>query len=175
LANNKLARKTQSVLKEMWQEAYERGERLSFAIVSSSMSPMIEVGDVVVIDRLDHSRVRIGDVVAFNKDQYVVVHRIIGKSWANQQLSYHQRGDASISSGKIAAQDLIGRVSVVKKEGRAICLGSRRHIISNRIFAWRLLVLDNLVRIQPSRLGVVLHQALRTPWKMCRSLLFWRL
>ena len=43
------------------------------------------------------------------------------------------------------------------------------------IIGWRLLVLDNLGRMRPGRLGIVLYQALRPLWKICRSLLFWRL
>lgn len=136
---------------------------------------MIEVGDVVMVGRADHSRVRIGDVLAFQDGQNVVVHRVIGKSWSNQQLSFHHRGDAGTSSGKIAAQNVIGRAIVVTKEGREIRLDSGRHIIGNRILGWRLRVLDNLDRIRPSRFGIILHQALRPLWKMCRSLLFWRL
>jgi len=78
LAANKLDCKAQCILGEMWQEACERGGSLSFKVVSGSMSPMIEVGDVVTVGRADHSRVRIGDVVAFQDGQNVVVHRV---SW----------------------------------------------------------------------------------------------
>lgn len=175
LIANKIDYRAQSILREMWQEAYEKGGDLSFKVVSGSMSPMIEVGDVVTIGRVNHTRVRIGDIVAFLDDQNVVVHRIIGKSRSNQQLSFYHRGDTSASSGKIIAQNLIGRVLIVEKKGYKIRLDSRRHIMCSRVLGWRLLVLENLGRMCPSRLGTVLYQALRLPWKICRSLLFWRL
>ena len=175
LIANKVNCKAQGILREMWQEAYEKGGNLSFKVVSGSMSPMIEVGDVVTIGRTDHCGVRIGDIVAFVDNQNVVVHRIIGKSRSNQQLSFYHRGDSGASSGKIIAQNLIGRVLLVEKKGHKIRLDSRRHIMCNRVLGWRLLVLDNLGRMRPGRLGIVLYQALRPLWKICRSLLFWRL
>lgn len=172
---DKLSPKAQYFLTEMWQEAWERGRNLSFKVVSGSMRPMIEVGDVVKVSRTEPSGVRIGDIVAFKDGQNVVVHRVIGKTWANQQFSFRHRGDSGASSVRIPAQNLIGRVTVIEKEGHEIRLDSRRHIMSNRILGWRLRLVDSLGRMRPSLLRIILHQALRPPWKLCRSLLLWRL
>ena len=168
--------KTQSILGEMWQEAYERGRSLSFKIISGSMSSVIEVGNVVRVSRVEPSRVRIGDIVAFKKDdQNVVVHRIIGKSLSDARLTFREIGDAGGPSGKIAAQDIIGRVTVIEKDGHEIRLDSRRHIISNCTLGWRLRLADALGRMQHRHISLVIHLVLRTIWRLCRQLVFRRL
>jgi len=161
LTANMLGCKTQSILGEMWQEACEKGRNLRFKIVSGGMSPVIEVGNIVRVSRAKPSRIRIGDVVTFRDGQSVVVHRLIGKISSNAQLTVRHRGDASASSGTIAAQNLIGRVTVIEKEGHKIRLDSRRQIMSNIILGWRLRLLDSLGRMQHRHISIVLHQALR--------------
>lgn len=167
--------KLQNVLDEMWQEACDSGKNLSFKIISGSMSPMLEVGDVVRVKRAEPTRVRVGDVVAFKEGQSVVVHRVIGRISANGQLTFRHMGDAGLFSGTIVAQNLIGKVFVIEKEGRKISLDSRRHILSNRILGWRLLLVDILGRRQPGLLSTILHQSLRPIWRLCRSVLLCRL
>ena len=175
LAADRLDCKIQSTLGQMWREACKKGRNLSFKIVSSSMSPIIEVGDVVKVGRVEPSRIRIGDVVAFRDGQSVMVHRIIGKSLSNAQLTFRHMGDAGASSGKIAAQNLIGRVAVIEKEGREIRLDSRRHIMSNRILGWRLRLVDTLGRVQHRHISIVVRLALRPMWRLYRRLLLRRI
>jgi hypothetical protein len=136
---------------------------------------MIEVGNVVKVNRAEPSRIRIGDIVAFKDGQNVVVHRIIGKSLSDAQPNFRQMGDAGGPSGKIVAQDIIGKVTVIEKAGREIRLDSRRHIMGNRIFGWRLLIVDTFGRMQNRYISMVVHLALKPIWRICRRLLIWRL
>ncbi len=172
---DKVSHNAQRLLEEMWQEAYDRGRGLRFRVASGSMYPLLEVGDVVKVTRAEPSRLRIGDVVAFQNGRSVVVHRIIGKSWSNQQLSFRHRGDAGVSSGNIAAQDIIGRVSVIEKEGREIFLDTPRYIISNKILGWRLQLVDSLGRTKHRHISIGLRLALRPIWRLCRRFLFGQL
>ncbi len=169
--NGLLDGKTQSVLMEMWREACSSGGSLSFKISSASMRPMIEVGDVVRVGRVEPSRVRVGDILAFQDVQNVVVHRIIGRRWSGQQLIFRHGGDAGGLSGKIATQHLIGKVLAVKKEGREISFDTRWLTLSNRVLGWRLRFIDTLGRMHPGLPRAVMHQALRLPWKLCRRIL----
>jgi signal peptidase I len=160
---------TQSTLGEMWQEVYERGGNLSFKIVSGSMSPTIEVGDVVKVSRAQPSEIHLGDIVAFQDGQYVMVHRIIGKSLSNEQIIFRHMGDAGASSRRIPAQNLIGRVSVVKKNGREIFLDKSRYALSNKIQVWKLRLVDNLSRMKRTILGKCLCLVLRPAWRLYRN------
>jgi signal peptidase I len=166
---------TQSVLGEMWREACDRGMKLSFRIASNSMAPLLKTGDIVKVAKVQPSRVHIGDIVAFQDGKNVVVHRIIGKSPSNTRLVFRQMGDGGGLSGEIPAQNLIGRVIVIEKEGFEINLDSRRHIISNRILGWRLQLLDSLSKAKYRRISLSVRFILRPVWGLCRRLLFWRL
>ena len=165
---------THNIRGELYREACDRGKTLSFRIISNSMSPLIEVGDVVRVSRAEASRVRIGDVVAFQDGQKVVVHRIIGRSWSKQQLIFRHRGDGGAVSRKIPAKNLIGRVSAVKKRGIEISLDAPRYVIGGRVMGLRLRFLDILAEMRPRSLGFVLHMAMKPIWKLCRRPLLWR-
>ena len=48
------------------------------AVASGSMNPNIKVGDIVVVDqRFDE--ININDVIAYKKDQVIIVHRVVKK------------------------------------------------------------------------------------------------
>jgi len=139
------------------------------------MSPAIEVGNVVRVTRVEPSRIRIGDIVAFKKGQNVVVHRIIGKNSSNTRFTFWQMADIGRSAGKISARDIVGRVTIIKKEGREIFLDTPWYIMSNKVMGWRLWLIDTLGRMQHRRISIAVHLALRPMWRLCRRLLFWRL
>lgn len=63
----------------------------AFVIVSGSMIPEIEVGDIVIIN--DTQDVRINDIIAFRRDSNVIVHRIISKMEVNGKTMYQTKGD----------------------------------------------------------------------------------
>ena len=167
--------KIQSVLGEMWQEACEKGNILNFRVQSGSMSPMIEVGDVVSISKVQPFSIRIGDIVAFKDGQNVVVHRVINKSLSDSKLTFRQQGDTGGAAKLIVAQDIIGKVTSIEKEGRKLRLDSPRYIINNRLIGWRLRLVYIFDHMRPGFLGIVLHQTLRPVWKLCRNLLLRRL
>ncbi len=175
LVENKLDGKTHNVMGELCREACDKGTILSFRIVSNSMNPLIEIGDVVKVRRAEPSRVSIGDVVAFHDGPTVVIHRVIGKGWLRKQLIFRHRGDAGAVSGRIPAKNLIGKVSVVKKKDNEISLDAPGYAISNKLMGWRLRLLDMLGGIRPKSLSFILHQSLRPAWKLCRKSLLRRL
>jgi signal peptidase I len=140
------------------------------------MRPIIGVGDVITVGRVEPSKVRIGDVVAFQEGQNVVIHRVIGKSAAkNTPLIFRHRGDNGASSGLFQAPNLIGRVLIVEKEGREISLNTSWYVMSNKILGWRLRLADNLDRMKFTHISVVVHLVLRPVWKLYYRLLLNRL
>lgn len=62
-----------------------------FVIISGSMIPKIEIGDVVIIN--DTSDVKEGDIIAFRRDSKVIVHRIIKEMNVNGNTMYQTKGD----------------------------------------------------------------------------------
>jgi signal peptidase I len=159
------------MLPEMWQEACHQGSRLSFRMVSGSMEPLIRVGDRVRVTKAEPSRLRIGDIVAFRDGQNVIVHRIIGTSRANGQLTFHHRGDDSAASGKFAANNLIGKVYAIEKDECEIPNDTPKYELTNRILGWRLRIKDSLGRTRHKHISIGLRLALTPIWRLCRCFL----
>ena len=63
----------------------------AFVIISGSMIPEIEIGDVVIIN--DTQDVDINDIIAFRRDSNVIVHRIVNKMEVNGKTMYQTKGD----------------------------------------------------------------------------------
>ena len=162
--------KTQSALMEMWRETCRGGGSVSFKILSASMRPTIEVGDTVRVGRVEPSGVRVGDILAFQDGQNVVVHRIIDKNWSDRELRFRHRGDAGGLSGIIGAQHLIGKVLAVKRKEREISLDTPWFTISNRVLGWRLHFIDTLGHLPAGLPRIIIHQTIRLPWKLCHSI-----
>lgn len=62
-----------------------------YTIVSGSMQTEINIGDVVVVKKVEN--VEVGEVAAYQNGQSVVVHRIIDKQEVNGETLYTAKGD----------------------------------------------------------------------------------
>jgi hypothetical protein len=156
---------------EMWQEACNRGGRLSFRVVSGSMEPTIRVGDRVRVTRVEPSRLRIGDIVTFRDGQNVMVHRIIATSRTNGQVTFRHRGDDGAASGTFAVGNLIGKVYAIEKDECETPHDTPGYALTDRVLGWRLRIKDSLGRTQHRRIGAGLRLALRPIWRLCRGFL----
>jgi len=63
----------------------------AFIIVSGSMIPTIEIGDVVIIQ--DANKASVGEIIAFRRDSTVIVHRVIKEMNVNRKIMYQTQGD----------------------------------------------------------------------------------
>lgn len=81
------------------------------AVVTGSMVPEIQVGDMVVVSTLDRS-CQVGDIIQFQRDGVSVVHRITAVETIDGETVYITRGDANNAedSGYVTENDLIGTV-----------------------------------------------------------------
>lgn len=175
MALDNLETKIRDILPEMWQEVCEKGSSVRFRISSGSMSPMINVGDIVKVRKIEPSAVCAGDVVAFQTGQRVIVHRVIARKWSVNGLIFRHGGDSSVSSGVFKADMLIGKVVSINKAGRDIPLDTVRHVICGRIMVLRLRLKE---RIERSHTGFLNSALLKTPkllWRLLRNLILWRL
>lgn len=66
-----------------------------YIIVSESMKPTLNIGDVVFIGRAEFDRVKIGNIIAYFDGQKVVIHRVYSIGKANGERKYLiAKGDA---------------------------------------------------------------------------------
>jgi len=159
---------------EMWREACDRGTILHFKVVSGSMSPLVEVDDVVMVSKAEPSGIKVGDIVAFREENYVIVHRIIDKTFSNSQIKFRHVGDNGGIPRELVAEDIIGLVTAIRKGDREIRLDSRWNSISSRILVSRLKFIDSLGRMKYKHLGSVIRLILRPFWRINRRILLWR-
>jgi signal peptidase I len=85
------------------------------AIASGSMSPKIEKGDIVIIEKLedtDFSNLKKGDIIAFQHRSVVVVHRIIDIKKVKEELYFYTKGDANDTADNysITKEEIVGKV-----------------------------------------------------------------
>ncbi len=70
----------------------------AIAVASGSMHPVIEKGDVVVIEKIendDYSVLKKGDVIAFQYGDTIVVHRLINIVQDREEYFFYTKGDAN--------------------------------------------------------------------------------
>jgi len=113
---------TGDALQKLMRDVVERGSAFRFRANGASMSPFIRDGDTVTVEKLDKGSLRIGDVVAYVQpdSNRLVIHRLIHESDSSAYL----KGDNTESPGNnIPYTHMIGRVSSVERNGKAITFG----------------------------------------------------
>jgi hypothetical protein len=96
------------------------------------MAPFIRDGDVITVSPFGRGRPGVGDVVAFVRPGYghLVVHRVVARCGPDAFI----RGDAAAEAtdGVIPAENLLGRVTRVERDGHGVWLGlgPERHAIA---------------------------------------------
>ena len=101
------------------------GAEHSYVVASSSMSPAIETGDVVLVNELSAPAVEEGDVITFIDGERatiqggeaggnLVTHRVTDIRQTEQGLAFETKGDANEEAdrGVVPASALVGRVMV---------------------------------------------------------------
>ncbi len=65
-----------------------------FIVLSGSMKPQFDVGDLIIIEKTNIGSLKKGDVIAFrDKENYVTTHRIIGIVDKNNKTCFETKGD----------------------------------------------------------------------------------
>ena len=81
-------------------------------IVSGSMSPAFQVGDMPVVSPVDASSIVVGDVIQFTKGDVTVVHRVVEIQAFQGVFWFVTKGDANdgVDSGLVGESEIVGRV-----------------------------------------------------------------
>lgn len=87
----------------------------ALTIGSGSMSPAIEKGDVIVLKGMKNEearKIKKGDVLVYNHDNKIIVHRVIKKSNNGETISFKTKGDYNNAkdSWTVKQEDVIGIV-----------------------------------------------------------------
>jgi len=117
------------LLLDLTAELLSRGTRVRFRPTGRSMYPSIREGELITVEPVVPSDVKLGDIVLYRSQRGLIAHRVVGSSPAQSSVlgpHYFLRGDASLSCDKpVEARQILGRVASVERGGRAISLASR--------------------------------------------------
>jgi hypothetical protein len=106
---------------ELAKEILRSFGELQFAAHGTSMIPTIFPGDILIIARDPHARVRCGQLVLASRDGRFFAHRVVGKTNAGGRHLVFTRGDAlTVNDPPVADADLLGRVTAIIRWGRRI-------------------------------------------------------
>jgi signal peptidase len=88
-----------------------------FTIYTGSMKPTIPIGSTVVVQSIQESHIKVGDIIAFHSstNSETVVHRVIDIINENSSFSFHTAGDANDSPdvNLVPARDVVGKVCLI--------------------------------------------------------------
>jgi signal peptidase I len=109
---------------ELWEESINQGRRMGLRVASTSMRPLIDVGDRILVEKYpDMGSAGAGDIALFKTPEGWIVHRIISRSGSGESSFFRQKGDAEHHTTAMPASALAGRVVVIeKKDGRKVDL-----------------------------------------------------
>ncbi|MCZ2256950.1 signal peptidase I [Sporosarcina sp. G11-34] len=65
----------------------------SYAVLSNSMSPHFDTGDMVIIDKVDPYEINIHDVITFHQDGKLITHRVTDIYEQDGKVSFATKGD----------------------------------------------------------------------------------
>lgn len=102
----------------------------AFIVMSGSMEPTINITDIV-ITKEQEDNFKIGDIIAFQENRVVTVHRIVDISTDGKEVLYQTKGDNNNAPDqkKVKSTEIKGRlVHKVPKMGKVI-LFIHSHII----------------------------------------------
>ena len=86
----------------------------AYVIATDSMTGEINKGDAVIYERYDDQLIQVGQVIAFESYDVVVIHRVVDIKIINGEARYFTKGDANenIDSGYIVDSNIVGLVDL---------------------------------------------------------------
>lgn len=113
-----------------WMDIDVLGYR-PLVVMSGSMRPALQPGDIAVVEVIPAHEARLGDVVSFrdpSRAQVLVTHRVVAAHEAGAQISFITQGDANTAGEQwtIEAGGSIGRLAVrIPLVGRLVLIPGR--------------------------------------------------
>ena len=96
---------------------------LCFPAVGWSMLPAIWPGDTLVVERVTHDQVQVGDVVVAGRHGKLCAHRVIGAVDDTENQRWITQGDALPAPDRPVSQnELVGRVVYLIRAGKCIAM-----------------------------------------------------
>lgn len=129
--------KTEKILFEsISTELLQNGYGVRFRPAGLSMHPTIRDGERVTVEPVRAQTVRCGDILLYLRRERVIAHRVVGVHQAEdgESFVFTLRGDSlSSCDAPVRAEQVLGRVVTVERDGREINLRSRRGLLQSAV------------------------------------------
>lgn len=85
----------------------------TLVVATDSMTGELNRGDAAIFERYDDQQINEGQVIVFEKDKSMIIHRVVDIEYINGQIKYYTKGDANydIDSGFITDSNIVGLVN----------------------------------------------------------------
>lgn len=83
-----------------------------YAIATGSMKPLIHPGDVVLVEKIEPRKLKMGDIIQYKKGNIFVFHRVIDVVKENNETKYKTKGDNNSAADVelVETKDIKGKV-----------------------------------------------------------------
>ena len=116
------------------KETLEKNGFLKFKAIGASMVPYIFSGDVIIIEKIDANEVTIGDILFFESQGSLFVHRLMRTSNTENGTYLITKGDSMHShDNPIRPSQVLGKVKKIKRWGITVNSDSRFLKLFNHI------------------------------------------
>lgn len=100
------------------------GGSFSFKAHGSSMYPFICDGDILTVEQVEYSALKVGDIAFYrSSDDRLIVHRVVDKKLQSNKLMLLMRGDSVFNNdGWIYSDQVLGKVVSIQRDKKFIQL-----------------------------------------------------
>ena len=118
-------------IRQLFIDLLKEGYVIRSWAVGGSMSPCIKKGDLLVVKPISLEQARIGEIVAYRKDEshsVLTTHRVVARGKDREQRCLITQGDRNLYRDfPLSPQDVLGKVVGIERRGQVISLESPRH------------------------------------------------
>lgn len=106
----------------------------TYVIVSGSMQPEYDIGDIVIVKKVEEEDIKKDDVISYRNGQTVVTHRVIEENEVNNKKQFKTKGDNNntedihevtidLIEGKVVGKvSKIGKLSIMLQDKISIII-----------------------------------------------------
>ncbi len=114
-------------IRQLFIDLLREGYIIRSWAVGGSMSPCIKKGDLLVVKPIGFKEVRIGEIVAYLRDEshsVLTTHRVVQQGKDGDQRYLITKGDRNVYRDLplVSPQDILGKVVGIERKGQLISL-----------------------------------------------------
>ena len=114
-----------NLLLDLTTELLSQGATVRFRPSGRSMYPSIREGELITVEPVRASDVKLADIVLYRSERGPIAHRVVEIASRDARI-FRLRGDASLSCDQpVAGRQILGRVTAVERNGRSVGLATR--------------------------------------------------